>query len=127
MPPDNVAPDIWFPNIGIYFENVPRVLFSVFGINIYTYAICIVIGIIAAYHLGMWWVKRSGQNPDDYDDLLIYGMPLALVGLRVYYLAFNWGDYEGQNFFRVFFSIRDGGLAIYGGIIGSFSPMIIIL
>lgn len=119
MPPDNLAPDIWFPNIGIYFENVPRYLFSIFGLNIYLYAISIVVGMIAATLHGIWWVKRSGQKVEDYIDLLLLGVPLALVGLRLYYLAFNWDMYSGQNFFVVFFRFRDGGLAIYGGIIGA--------
>jgi phosphatidylglycerol:prolipoprotein diacylglycerol transferase len=119
MPPNNVTPDIWFPNLGIWFENVPRVLFSIFGLDIYMYATCIVVGIIAAYYLGIWWVKKSGQSVEDYTDLLMFGIPLALIGLRVYYLAFNWNTYAGQNFFRVFLNFRDGGLAIFGGIIGS--------
>jgi len=46
--------------------------------------------------------------------------------LRFYYLIFNWNNYSGQNFFRVFFNIRDGGLAIYGGIIGSALAALII-
>ena len=119
MPQENVTPDIWFPNLGIYFENVPRVLFSPFGLDIYIYAVCIVVGIIAAYFLGIWWVKKSGQKVEDYTDLLLLGVPLALVGLRVYYLAFNWERYSGQNFFRVFLDFRGGGLAIFGGIIGA--------
>ncbi|MCL1884588.1 MAG: prolipoprotein diacylglyceryl transferase [Defluviitaleaceae bacterium] len=119
MPPDNITPDIWFPNLRVYFENVPRVLFSPFGFDIYIYAVLIVFGIILAYYLAIWWVKKSGQKVEDYNDLLLLGLPLALIGLRTYYLAFNWDNYSGQNFFRVFFQIRDGGLAIYGGIISS--------
>jgi phosphatidylglycerol:prolipoprotein diacylglycerol transferase len=118
--------DIRFPNIGISFENVPRVLLSIFGFEIYMYAACIVVGIIAAYYLGIWWVKRSGQKVDDYSDLLMIGIPLAIIGLRVYYLAFNWQNYSGQNFFRAFLNIRDGGLAIFGGIIGSVIAALII-
>jgi phosphatidylglycerol:prolipoprotein diacylglycerol transferase len=119
MPPDNITPDIWFPNIGIYFDNVPRVLFTIFDFNVYTYAVVIFFGIVAAIALGLWWAKRSGQKIDDYIDLLVLGLPLAVIGLRVYYLFFNWDTYSGQNFFRVFFNFRSGGLAIYGGIIGA--------
>jgi len=111
------VPDIRFPNLGISFENVPSVLFSIFGLEIYMYAVCIVTGIISAYYLGIWWVKRSGQKVDDYNDLLMLGVPLAIIGLRLYYVVFNWKEYSGQNFFRVFINFRDGGLAIYGGII----------
>ena len=119
MPPYDVAPDIWFPNLRIFFTNVPRVLFSIFGLDIYLYAVTIVIGIVAAYFMAIWWVKKSGQKVEDYTDLLLLGVPLAIVGLRVYFVIFNWSDFRGQGFFRALFNIRDGGLAIYGGIIGA--------
>ncbi|MCL1862707.1 MAG: prolipoprotein diacylglyceryl transferase [Defluviitaleaceae bacterium] len=119
MPPDYITPDIWFPNLGIYFNNVPRVAISVFGFNIYLYAVMIFIGIVAAYFLAIWWVKKSGQKVDDYTDLLMLGVPMAIVGLRIYYMAFNWDLYRGQNIIRAFFMFRSGGLAIYGGIIGA--------
>ncbi|MCL2287033.1 MAG: prolipoprotein diacylglyceryl transferase [Firmicutes bacterium] len=120
MPPDNVAPDIWFPNLQIYFRRVPQHLpFSLFGIDIYWYAVLIVFGIIAAYLLACLHAKRTGQKVDDYTDLLMLGVPMALVGLRAYYLIFNWQVYEGYSIWRTLFGIRDGGLAIYGGIIGA--------
>lgn len=119
MPPDYVAPDIWFPNLNIYFQNVPQHLFSIFGVDIYLYAVAIVIGITAAFFMGIWYVKRSGQKVDDYIDLMLLGLPLAVIGLRVYYLAFNWGSYRGQPLLRTFIDFRGGGLAIYGGIIGA--------
>jgi len=119
MPNHYAIYDISFPNLGISFEAVPRVLFSPFGFDIFMYAFCIVLGIIAAYFLAIWWAKKSGQKPEDYSDLLLIGVPLAIVGLRLYYLIFNWNRYSGQNFLHVFFQFRDGGLAIYGGIIGA--------
>jgi len=118
MPPDNVIPDIWFPNLRIYFENVPRVLFSPFGIDIYIYAVLIVLGIISAYFLGIWYAHKTGQKVDDYTDLLMLGIPMAVVGLRLYYLIFNWDIYRGQPISQLF-NLRGGGLAIYGGIIGA--------
>jgi len=119
MPPDNISPDIWFPNLRIYFESVPRVAFNVFGVAIYWYAIFIVVGIAAAYGLGLLYAHRTGQKKEDYTDLLLLGVPMAFVGLRAYYLVFNWDLYRGQPFFRTVFDIRGGGLAIYGGIIGA--------
>jgi len=137
MPPENVTPDIWFPNLGIYFDNVPQFLIgddpnasiiyiSNFPMNIYLYAIMIIIGIAAAYFLAIWYVKKSGQKWEDYFDLLLLGVPMAFLGLRLYYLAFNWSDFEGQNFFSAFFDLRSGGLAIYGGIIGAVIAALII-
>jgi len=119
MPPDNVIPEIWFPNLRIYFERVPVHVFTVAGFSIYWYAVCIVLGITAAYLLAIWYAKRTGQKVDDYTDLLMLGVPMAFVGLRLYYMAFNPESFAGRSFFLAFIDIRSGGLAIYGGIIGA--------
>ncbi|MCL1786809.1 MAG: prolipoprotein diacylglyceryl transferase [Defluviitaleaceae bacterium] len=119
MPPDNVAPDIWFPNLRIYFERVPQHVFSIGNFSIYWYAVFIVLGIAAAYFLAIWYAKRTRQKVDTYTDLLLLGVPMAFVGLRAYYLIFNWDAYRGQPILRAIFDIRGGGLAIYGGIIGA--------
>ena len=126
-----MPPDISFPNLGISFRNVPTyfigndpnaslIYFSGFPVNIYLYAVSIVVAISLAALLGFWSAKVSGQKVDDYVDLLLVGVVLAFIGLRVYYVVFNWADFRGQGFFNIFFlGIRDGGLAIYGGIIGA--------
>ena len=126
MPPDYIAPEIWFPNIGIYFETVPRVFISPFGFDIYWYAVLIITGIILAAVMGFWWAGRTGQNIDAYWDLLLVGLILAFVGLRAYYVIFNWDTFRGQPLWRIAFGIRDGGLAIYGGIIGAIAAALII-
>ena len=126
MPAYNIAPDIWFPNLNIYFETVRQHAFSIFGFNIYMYALFIVLGIISAYLLAAWYAKRTGQNSDDYLDLLMLGVPMAVIGLRIYFLVFNWNQYAGQPVLRVFFNFRGGGLAIYGGIIGALLAGVII-
>jgi len=119
MPPDNVIPEIWFPNLRIYFERVPVHIVSIFGFDIYWYAVSIVLGITAAYLLAYWHAKRTGQKADDYTDILMLGVPMAFVGLRLYYMAFNRASFAGQPFWRALIDIRGGGLAIYGGIIGA--------
>ena len=119
MPPDNIAPDIWFPNLRIYFERVPQHVFTIGNFSIYWYAVFIVLGIAAAYFLAIWYAKRTRQKVDTYTDLLLLGVPMAFVGLRAYYLIFNWDVYRGQPVLRAIFDIRGGGLAIYGGIIGA--------
>ena len=119
MPPDNIAPDIWFPNLRIYFERVPQHVFTIGNFSIYWYAVFIVLGIAAAYFLAIWYAKRTRQKVDTYTDLLLLGVPMAFVGLRAYYLIFNWDAYRGQPILRAIFDIRGGGLAIYGGIIGA--------
>jgi phosphatidylglycerol:prolipoprotein diacylglycerol transferase len=126
----NNAPDIYFPNLGITFNNVPRyflgsdpnfslIYISGTPLNIYMYAVMIVTGIISAYFLAIWWVKKSGQKVNDYTDLLLLGVILAFVGLRLYYMIFNFDAFRGRNLIAAFFDLRGGGLAIYGGIIGA--------
>ena len=113
-----MAPDIWFPNLGIELFNVSRVAFSIFGFNIYWYAVMIILGIIAAYIAAIIEVKRTGQRRDDYTDILVMGLPFVLVGLRLFYVIFNWELFR-DNPIRIITGIRDGGLAIFGGIIAS--------
>jgi len=78
----------------------------------------IVLGIACAALLAFWYAHKTGQKVNDYMDLLILGVVLAFIGLRVYYVIFNWDLYRGQPI-TALFDIREGGLAIYGGIIGA--------
>jgi len=119
MPPDHVIPDIWFPNLGLYFNNVPQHAFSIFGFDIYLYAVSIILGITAAYFLAVWYAKKTGQNVEVYMDLLTLGVPMAIIGLRLYFMIFNWDIYRGRSFLAAFLDFRGGGLAIYGGIIAA--------
>ena len=112
------APDIWFPNLGIELANVNRVAVSIFGFNIYWYAILIIIGILAGYFAALVEAKRTGQRQEVYMDLLIVGVFSAFVGLRLFFVAFNW-DYYRDNPLLIITGIRGGGLAIFGGIIGA--------
>ncbi|MCL2356506.1 MAG: prolipoprotein diacylglyceryl transferase [Defluviitaleaceae bacterium] len=121
--------DIGFPNIGIFFRNVPRIMFTIPIIDrpIYWYGFMVVSGILAAYFLAVWWIKKTGQRVEDYTDLLLLGVPLALIGLRTHYLIFmHSGVYNLQTFFGAFLRFDQGGLAIYGGIIGALLAGVII-
>lgn len=112
------APEIWFPHLGIELFNVSRVAFSIFGFQIYWYAILIITGILAAYFAALIEAKRTGQRKEDYTDLLVVGVLAAFVGLRLFYVAFTWETFRDDPL-RIITGIRDGGLAIYGGIIGA--------
>ena len=111
-------PDIWFPNLGIWFQNVPQYVISIGSVNIYWYAVMIVLGVICAALLAFWYARKTGQKVDDYVDLLMLGLVLAFIGLRTYYVIFNWDQFRGRPFMAIF-DIREGGLAIYGGILGA--------
>ena len=111
---------IYFPNLGIFLENVGK-NFSVFGFEIAFYGCTMATGIIVGYLMAAREAKRTGQNPDDYLDMLLYAVFFAIIGARLYYVIFKW-DYYGQNLLQIF-NLRQGGLAIYGGIIGAFTTV----
>ena len=119
-------PDIWFPNINIWFQRVPRHVFSIGDFGIYWYAVMIILGIITSSLLAFWYAGKTGQKVSDYMDLLLLGLVLAFIGLRTYYLVFNWDLYRGRPLLNTLFNLREGGLAIYGGIIGALLAAVII-
>lgn len=114
--------DISFPNLGIYLEDVPK-RFEVFGIEIALYGVIIAIGMLLAINLVALVAKKSGQNADMYWDLAIVSIITGVIGARLYYVIFSWDSYK-DNLLNVF-NLRQGGLAIYGGIIGGFAAMFV--
>ena len=109
-----------FPNLGIFLEHVGK-NFSIFGLEIAFYGCTMATGIIAGYLLAAREAKRTGQNPDDYLDMLLYAVFFAIIGARLYYVIFSW-DYYKDNLLSIL-NLRQGGLAIYGGIIGAFTTV----
>ena len=109
-------PEIWFPNLGIEIDHLSRTAFTVVGQDIYWYGIFIGLGVVLGVLLALHEAKRTGQNPDTYLDFIIYAMIIAIIGARLYYVIFSW-DFYSQHPEKIF-AIREGGLAIYGGIIG---------
>ena len=114
--------DISFPNLGIYLEDVPK-RFEVFGIEIALYGVIIAIGMLLAINLVALVAKKSGQNADMYWDLAIVSIITGVIGARLYYVIFSWDSYK-DNLLNVF-NLRQGGLAVYGGIIGGFAAMFV--
>ncbi len=113
---------VYFPNFGsgdnIFTEGITidRVMFTIPGINfkVYWYGFLIAIGILLAMFYGFKRMKEVGVDPDRATDGIIAGFFGAIFGARLYYILFN-----SDMSFSQFFDIRDGGLAIYGGIIGA--------
>ena len=109
--------DIAFPNLGIYLKDVPR-SFSVFGFEIAYYGLIIGIAVMAGLLTAGQNAKKTGQNADDYWDFAIWAIIFSIIGARIYYVAFSWDDYK-DNLIEIF-KLRNGGLAIYGGVIAAF-------
>lgn len=107
---------ILFPNLGITLENVGK-SFSVFGFEIAYYGIMIGIGILAGYLMASVIAKKTGQNPEIYSDLVLYAVIFGVIGARIYYVIFAWELYKDD--LLSILNLRNGGLAIYGGVIGS--------
>ncbi len=106
-----------FPNLGIYLDHVGK-NFEIFGFEIAYYGCTMALAILTGYLLAAREAKRTGQNPEDYLDFLLYAVIFSFVGARLYYVAFRWDVYK--NDLLSIFNLRQGGLAIYGGVIGAF-------
>ena len=107
--------NINFPHLGIYLESVGKNI-SIFGFEVAFYGITIAVAMLAGLWLAMRTAKKTGQDPDQYFDLGMVAIVCALIGARVYYVIFDWENYR-DNLLSVF-NLRQGGLAIYGGVIG---------
>ncbi|MDE6182603.1 MAG: prolipoprotein diacylglyceryl transferase [Eubacteriales bacterium] len=111
-----MMPEIWFPNLGIEIKKLDRIAFSIFNIDIYWYGVIIATGIFLGLMITLKEAKRTGQNTEIYTDGLIYATIFSLIFARMYYVIFSW-DYFKDNLTEIF-AIRNGGIAIYGAIIG---------
>jgi prolipoprotein diacylglyceryl transferase len=108
---------ISFPMLGQGFVLEPPTSFSVFGFPVYYYGLIIGIGFLLAL---IYCLKRSRQfgiTQDSFTDVLLFAVPLAIVCARLYYVVFQWQDYA-DNLMGIF-NIREGGIAVYGSIIGA--------
>ncbi|HHX70610.1 MAG: prolipoprotein diacylglyceryl transferase [Miniphocaeibacter sp.] len=94
------------------------VAFEIFGIEIMWYAILISIGFVLGIVVATKLAKFNNIDPDLVVDILLFAIPAAIVGARLYYVAFEW-DYYKDNLIDIV-NLRLGGLAIYGGLIGAF-------
>lgn len=92
-----------------------RVAFNIFGVNVYYYSLCILLGVIVAYILITREGKKQGLPKEFISDLIFYTLIIGILGARVYYCVFNL-DYYLANPSEIL-KIYNGGLAIHGGVI----------
>lgn len=94
---------------------VDPIAFSLGGIEIHWYALIIVFGIILAIYLSSKEAVKVGLKEDDVIDFMLWGLPISIIGARLYYVLFEL-PYYLKNPGEIF-AIWNGGLAIYGGLI----------
>ena len=106
---------VTFPGLGLSFE-INRVAFSIGGLNIYWYGVLIAVGIVLAMAFALRHGVEFGIDGDAMVDVIVVGVVLGILSARVYYVAMAPFQYDS---IWDMLAIRDGGLAIYGGVIGA--------
>ncbi len=107
---------IRFPHLGIEIGEFGKSI-SIFGFEIAYYGIIIGCGMIVGILMALHEAKKTGQNPNDYIDLALFGIIFGIIGARIYYVVFEW-EYYKDHLLEIL-DLRKGGLAIYGGIIAA--------
>lgn len=94
------------------------VAFTIFGLDIRWYGICVATGILVAVLIAYYRAPQHKIQSDRVIDIILVSLPVGIVGARLYYVIFNWEYYKG-DFFKII-NLRSGGLAIHGGLIFGF-------
>ena len=108
---------ISFPGLGITGLNPPA-SFTVFGHTIYFYGVLIALGFLSGILFCARKSREFGIKTDDFYDTVIWLIPIAILSARIYFVLFRLKDFIGKPFIE-YLAVWNGGLAIYGGIIGS--------
>ena len=106
---------ISFPTFGIEVDPVRS--FSVGPLNIHLYGIIIAVGLVLAVIYALARRKEFGLTEDDLIDGVLLIVPVSIIFARAYYCAFSWDEFAADPV-SVFY-IWNGGIAIYGGVIGA--------
>ena len=107
---------ISFPILGENFRLNPSSTYTLFGHEFNWYGAIIAFGFLLAAFYACRRAKHFGLTVDNLIDMLIIAVPIAIVGARLYYVLFNFSLYK-DNLIDIV-KIWEGGLAIYGGVIG---------
>lgn len=99
------------------------IAFSIGSLDIHWYGLILGSAALMGLLLAIWEGKRFNISQDFFMDLLLIGVPSAIVGARIYYVAFMWDDYK-NNLIDIF-KIWNGGIAIYGALIGAIIAAVI--
>ncbi len=108
--------EISFPGLGIFGLNPPA-YFTIFGHRIYFYGVLIAMGFLLGILYCAHRSKDFGIKADDFFDMVILLIPLSILCARIYYVLFRLDEFRGRPLLS-YFAVWEGGIAIYGGIIG---------
>lgn len=104
-----------FPGLGLSF-NINPVAFSIGIKEIYWYALIILAGFLCGLIFVYFTCEKRGVKKDNIWDIALFGLVFGIIGARIYYVVFALDEFSKWT---EFFEIWNGGLAIYGGIIGA--------
>ena len=107
---------VQFPGLGLEFD-LNRVAFTLFGMPVYWYGILIAAGMLLALLFAFHYARSFGIDADRMVDVVLISTVFSVVGGRVFYVAMAPFEYES---FAQMLDVRQGGLAIYGAVIGAF-------
>lgn len=96
---------------------IDPIVFSIGSLPVHWYGLILGVGALVGLLLAIQEGKRFNISQEFFMDMLLLGLPSAIIGARIYYVAFKWEDYK-DNFADVF-KIWNGGIAIYGALIGA--------
>lgn len=96
--------------------NPSRVAFTIFGRDIYWYGVLIAAAVMIGITLSYYRAKRYGIKQDDLIDFAIWAIPVSVICARLYYVAFEWDLFRNDPV--KILRLWEGGLAIYGAVIG---------
>lgn len=101
----------------LFIPSPPISYFQLGPVTIHIYALCLITGIIAAWAIGVRRWQARGGTADSFETVLLWAIPIGIVGARFYHVLTHLGDYFGPgiNPWTVF-AIWQGGIAIYGAI-----------
>lgn len=97
---------------------IDRVFLDIGPFTIYWYAVIIVSGVFIGLWLATRETERLGLEKDLFTDLIMFALPIAIISARLYYVIFEWDQYQGGPWWDVF-AVWEGGIAIHGALIGS--------
>lgn len=98
-------------------QPIDPIAFSLGGLDVRWYGIIIGTGLVLALILAIREGNRRGLRNDDFPDLMLWAIPIAIISARIYYVIFEW-EYYSNNLSDIP-KIWHGGIAIHGALIGS--------